>query len=576
MIVTRPSWWPRLVLATALAWPSVLAAQFNDPPAPAAYALRNVTVVRLDGSRLSGVNVVVRRGVIEAIGPNVELPADARLLEGDSLYIYPGIIDAQGKAKYEFPELEVDREEIASWNPPRQVQSFTPHRRVADYLTANGEDLADQRKKGVVAAAVHPEGRLMPGRGTLLVFRKDAKTPDRLVVQAALGPLMSFRGAQGVYPSTLFAVIAFYRQIFEDARHQAAYAEAYRRKRQGLSPPQWDPDLEVVRQVMDGEARVFFAVDLARDIQRVLRLADEYGFRPVIVGGDEAWKVADELKARKVPVLVSLDFPKPERWKPRKEKGEKEKGKKEEPGVGNGAPQEEEVEEQLDAGALREKQRLEAIYSNAGRLASAGVRFALTSGGGRADILEGARKAIEYGLSEQDALRAITATPASLLGLRDASRVEAGVPANLVVADGPLFDKEAKIRYTFVEGALEEGAKERGTSGEPPAVDLSGTWDLSIESEMGSMSAKVVVKQEGAAFDGSVQSDFGRAKLKDGVVSGNSVTFVIVFSMGDESMEIEFSGTVTGDEASGTGDGPMGSFDWTAKRTGGPGEEMDR
>jgi imidazolonepropionase-like amidohydrolase len=113
--------------------------------------------------------------------------------------------------------------------------------------------------------------------------------------------------------------------------------------------------------------------------------------------------------------------------------------------------------EPLDAAEEREKQRLEDIYANAGRLAQAGVSLALTSGGGEADLLEGARKAIEYGLTEEQAVAALTSTPASLLGVGYLARVEEQMPATFVVTDGPLFDEDTKILYTFVEGELEEG-----------------------------------------------------------------------------------------------------------------------
>lgn len=561
--------WASLALAASLAWPSGLGAQFSAPPAPAAYALQGVTVVFADGRSRAGVNVVVRGGLIEAIGPDVELPPDARLLEGDSLYVYPGIVDAQGGAEYEFPEVEVDRSEVASWNPPRDVQGFMPQRRVVDYLAVTGADLADQRRKGVVAGAVIPSGRLVPGRGAVLIYRPGAETPDALVAEPVLGPTMSLQGARGVYPSTLFAVIAFYRQMFEDARHNAAHIQAFDRHRKGVAPPQWDPDLDVVRQVMGGTTPVFFEADLGRDIRRVLELADEYGFKPLIVGGDEAWQVADELKAARVPVLISLDFPKPARWKP----DEKEK-KAEEAEPGDGGSQDEEQEE-LDAGALREKRRIEAIYENASRLAEAGVSFALTSGGGKADLLEGARKAIEYGLSEEDALRALTITPASLLGIDHVTRIEVGMPATFIVSDGPLFDEETSVRYTFVEGALELGKKGAG-SGEAPTVDVTGTWDLTMETEMGTFESTLTLTQEGADLRGSTRSEFAQGRVVSGTVSGNSIEFTVSFSMGDQSFDIEFSGTVEGDTASGSGEGGMvGSFEWTAKRAGPAGEEIE-
>jgi hypothetical protein len=564
----KPRLAPQLVLLAALAWPAMLTAQFNDPPAPAAYALQNVTVVRADGNQLVGVNLVVRAGLIEAMGAEVAIPADAKLLEGDSLYVYPGIVDAQGTVDYEIPEIEVDRNEIASWDPPRHVQGFMPHRRLADHLTATGEDLADFRQKGVVAAAVHPEGALAPGRGMVLVFRKSAGTSAELVAHPVIGPAMSFQGARGVYPSTLFAVIAFYRQTFEDTRYRGAQMAAYDRDPRGLTAPAWDADLEVMEQLLNGATPAFFAADFGRDIQRVLMLAAEYGFRPVIVGGDEAWQVADELKAAGVPVLVSLDFPEPERWKPKK-------NDEPEPTNGDGDVVQDELD--LDAGALREKQRLEDLYSNPGRLAAQGVPFALTSGGGSADIREGARKAIEYGLSEQDALRAVTVTPASLLGIEEVVRVEPSLAATFIVADGPLFAEETKIRYTFVEGELEEGKKERAGSGEAPAVVLTGSWEMSMETGMGTFTSTLTVEQDGGSFEGTTRSEMGEGRVVNGEVSGNNVNFTVIFSMGDETIEIEFTGTAEGDSASGSGEAEMvGSFDWTAKRVGGPEEEIDR
>jgi imidazolonepropionase-like amidohydrolase len=107
-------------------------------------------------------------------------------------------------------------------------------------------------------------------------------------------------------------------------------------------------------------------------------------------------------------------------------------------------------------GAMREKKDLENMYANPGRLAKAGVRFALTSGGGKADIRDAVRKPIEYGLSENDALRAITASPAQILGFGSLGKVEAGLPASFTVTTKPIFHKDAKVAYTFVDGALEK------------------------------------------------------------------------------------------------------------------------
>ena len=87
-----------------------------------------------------------------------------------------------------------------------------------------------------------------------------------------------------------------------------------------MTTPVWDPAYEVLLDVMAGSQPVFFRANEADDIRRVLALADELGFRPLIVGGEEAWKVADQLAARGVPVLVSLALPEPDRRRRRRRK----------------------------------------------------------------------------------------------------------------------------------------------------------------------------------------------------------------------------------------------------------------
>lgn len=579
----RPCLVSWLAAAGLLAWPTAARTQFTQPPDPAAYVLQGVTIVHPDGRREPGMTVVVRGERIEAIARDAVVPEDAELLEGDSLFVYPGLVDAQGRVKFEFPEAEVDRSELASWDPPRDAQSFVPHRRVADHLDVSGQDLAGERKKGVVAAAVHPSGRVMPGRGALLLFRGSAENATELVIDPQLGPVMTFEGAQGVYPSTLFAVIAFYRQKFDDANHLAAHVAAYERDPQGVRVPAWDPDLRVLQDAMAGRAPVFFEADLARDIRRVLQLSEEFGFRPIIVGGDEAWKVATELKAADVPVLVSLDFPEPKRWKPEDAEAESEEAPPAEeappPGDDSAARDVDgrQEEEPLDAAVQREKERLENLYSNAGRLAAAGVTFALTSGGGRADLRAGARKAIEYGLDESAALRALTSTPASLLGVPGLGNVRSGAVATFVVTDGPLFAEETKVLYTLVEGGLERGSTKADEGPrEEPAVDVTGTWAVTTTSEEGTLSSTAELRQEGAAVEGTFRTEFGEAQVREGVVSGNSVTLTLIYEVGDQRIPVELTGTVEGDRITGTGETPQGSLTWTADRTSGPEAKENR
>lgn len=535
-----------LAVASALVSPAGVTGQYVDAPRAPAYALQGVTVVEADGDRRDNVTVLVRGRFIEAIGPGLAVPADAELLEGDSLVLYPGLVDGNGRADHEFPQPEIDRSEVELWDAPRSLQGFMPARRLATYLTADGEGLASQRRAGIVAAAVHPQGAMMAGRGAVLLYRPDAETPGELVVRPELGPKFELRGGPGVYPGTLFGVIAFIRQAFEDARHQAMVAAAHADDPRGMTMPTHDADYAVLRQVLDGDLPVYFEASEAVDILRVLGLADEYGFRPVIVGGGEAWEVADELARRDIPVLVSMDFGEPRRWDPEADTGEP-----------------------LDAAAVRERQSFEDLYANAGRLVEAGVTVALTSGG-TGEILEGARKAVEYGLAPAAAIRAMTAVPAGLFDIASVSRLEEGLPATFLVATGPLFDEDTEVAYTFVEGVKEEGATPREGAGDPDeAADFGGEWEMTMDAGGQILRTTLTIEQEGATFEGSMDVEGTTVRIRDGVINGNEIRATGLMTQGGETLEIEFEGTVEGDTASGEADaGPLGTVRWSARRTG--------
>jgi hypothetical protein len=282
--------------------------------------------------------------------------------------------------------------------------------------------------------------------------------------------------------------------------------------------------------VLDG-LPVYFEADDAADILRVLGLADEYGFEPVIVGGGEAWKVADQLREESVPVLVSVDFDEPRRWDP-------------------------EADSALDAAAEREKRDLEDRYSNAGRLAEAGVTFALTSGG-TGELLEGVRKAVEYGLAESDALAALTRTPAELFGASYLTRLGPGLPATFVAATGPLFREDSRVAYTFVEGWTDEAAA------------FGGEWAMTVDAEGQVLMGVLRIQQDGATFTGTLTLEGDELQLRDGVINGNEISVIAVMEQGGETLDVEITGTVEGDRASGEADaGPLGVATWTAQRTG--------
>lgn len=235
-----------------------------------------------------------------------------------------------------------------------------------------------------------------------------------------------------------------------------------------------------------------------------------------------------------------------------------------------------------DAMVQREKADYEAVYSNPGKLAAAGVRFALTSGGGAADIRDGVRTAMRYGLSEANALSAVTSTPATLLGIPAITRVAVGAPATFVVTNGPLFDSETRVLYTFVEGSLERGASPSAArssgaaagAGAAAGTSVAGGWEMEIVSEQGTLTGTMRLTTSGDGFSGAITSEFGELPVTGGKVTGQAVTFNVAFPfMGDASAT--FNGTMTGERMSGSASTPVGAISWSATRSGPPGPGLE-
>lgn len=524
------------LLALALFPPGAVRAQYDGAPEPAAWALEGVTVVHFDGREEEGMTLVVRGGLIETLRPGAPVPSDARRIEwaDGPLRVYPGFVDGEGSASTSLPSA--DREGVESWSPTREVQNFTPHRRAAAFVDEGGSGLTAQRRGGIIASVVYPGRGPFPGQASLLLHRIDASTPRALVLRPSVGLAMAFQGAQGAYPGTLMAVHAFIRQSFMDAAHHRARQDAYFSDTRGLDAGSWDEDLDLLHGAASGDVRVLFQASGADEVRRVLALADEIGFRPVVVGGIGIGALAPELASRGIPVLLSTDLPEPDEWDP-----------------------DEDEDGALSPPAARERERLLTAWETAGLLEDAGVTFALTSGGGTS-VLEGVRRYVEYGLSRESALRALTITPAGFFGVPELVRIEEGMAANFIVTDGDLFEDGRGIAWTFVSGRVEEGRAPRGESdeegppaGEPGDLDaLVGTWEGEIG--MGPQGRPMVIEISRGpdGLEGRTQGPGGEwVDLSNLTLDGSRLSMDM--PLPGPGGGVRLTGTVEGDSMSGTG-----------------------
>jgi imidazolonepropionase-like amidohydrolase len=405
-----------LVPTTLLAAPA--AAEKAD-----VYAITGARIVTVAGPTIDKGTVVLRDGVIEAVGA-VALPPDARVIDGAGLTLTPGLIDGFGGIGLPAP---APRPREASPSPsPSPAPALTPEAMALDRLRP--ADVSRARDRGITTALVIPKDGVLPGRSVLINLGGDK--PEDMVLRQPAALHVHMATLSRRYPSSLMGTVALVRQaLYDAARYREEWA-AYERAPRGRKRPRYDPHLAAWQDVAAGRMRLVVTASRENDIRRALALADEFKIEVAVAGAPQAFRLAELVKARKLPLLVSVNFDPPRAV---------------ESFFGFGGADEE-----------RQRKEIEEATRNPAALEKAGVAFALVSGHA-ADFLAGVRKAIEAGLSRETALRALTLGAAEMLGIGDRTgSLEPGKMANLVAWSAEPLTREARARMVFVDGELYE------------------------------------------------------------------------------------------------------------------------
>ncbi len=501
---------PLLLLA-----PTSFAALQSRPERPTPYAIRSV---RLSGAAdAPAKTILLQDGRIEAIvDAATETPPGRRILEAEGLVATPAFVDAWTASGCALPEPTNDHDRPPAQDASVQIdmreanrKGIQPAFRAVDVVDLSGETGGRHRAQGYGLLLSAPSGELLAGKSALLVTR-DAPTRD-LVVTSELYHHAAFRARGSGYPSTLMGYFAQLRQFFLDVRRHALLLERHQAGRPGARPP-FDPDLEAGKAILDGKSRLVCEADRAADIERWLKIADEFDLEIAISGGREAWKLAEELAQRSVPVFLTLDWgeevpdpaaekkkeeekppegeapktedPAPEAEDPAAKEKEAEKAKKEE--EDKKEEEEKKAWDYVEPEAVRTLRRREWEETRdcAKRLHEAGVEFAFCTGGlSPSDLLKNARALVEAGLAEDVALAALTARPAQLLGVeRQFGFLVPGHSASLALWTAPPTTKDAQLAWLFVEGhahQFEIEEKKKGDAEKPAeGLDLTGRWSI--------------------------------------------------------------------------------------------------
>ena len=270
---------------------SSLSAQYEGR----SYAITNARFVTLTGEVIENGTIVLRGGLIQALGADVTPPADAVLIDGDSLTVYPGFIDAYSQAGLVIPSGD-DREYAGNIAGHLATELFDPA----------SEELADYRKQGLTSALIARSDGVFGGQPVLMNLMGD-HVPS-MTVNAPGVQVMGYQGQNG-YPGTLMAVVAYQRQTLIDASYHELLQSRYGQDPRSMARPPADPDLEALIPVAKGETPVMGIVQIENDFKRLRNLTSEYNLKYWIAGAAEAFRVPDLIREAGVPVLVSLDFP---------------------------------------------------------------------------------------------------------------------------------------------------------------------------------------------------------------------------------------------------------------------------
>jgi imidazolonepropionase-like amidohydrolase len=505
------------------------------------YAITGARVVTVNGPTIERGTVVIRNGLIQSVGANVTAPADARVIDGTGLTVYPGLIDAYTSLGIQQPSAPQtaraggagapatqsptpQASQFSSPNPTQPV-GLQPEIQAIDYVRPGGPEIEAARNAGITTALTSPREGIFMGQSALVNL--SGTTATEMTLRAPVAMHVGFTPLRaGTYPASLLGVFSALRQMLLDAERLRIANLIYEKSPRGLKRPEQDRSLVALFPVLQREMPVVMFANTEREIRRAVDLAEEFNLRLIIAGGAESWKAADRLRARNVPVLLSLNYPR------------------------RATAQVAEA----DPEPLRILRARVDAPRTAARLAQAGVRFAFQSGAmtNMADFLQNVAKAVEQGLPRDEAVRALTLRPAEIFGVADRlGTIEAGKIANLTIMRGDIFDRSARIAHVFIDGRPVDLRPVTPTT--TGGVNASGTWTLNINLGEGDVASTLSLEQQGGRLSGSIQGALGSAEIANASVgTGGEIRFTAPLSIGGQTTEATFTGTISGNEMRGT------------------------
>jgi imidazolonepropionase-like amidohydrolase len=405
--------------------------------APSVIAIRNAKIVPVSGAILAKGTVVMRNGLIEDVGETAAVPPDAWVIDGEGLTVYPGLIDAMsnwgmpanlspparpGQPQTTGPVVQgnVPAPPTRPYQGPEDRPATTSWIKAADELQIADRRLETARSAGFTNAVTFPMRGIFAGQGA--VINLAGEKPRDMVLIPSVGQYLTMAPSGNGFPSALFGTISYIRQIYLDAEHYTAVKQAYAKDPRGVPRPEYERALEGVIE----SNRVLLPANRMVEIDRMIRFAGELKHPAILYGMREGYRSIDLLAKAGLPVLVSLKWP--------------VKDTEADPD---------------DTEPFRTLEVRDRAPSSPSEFQKAHVKFALYTDSVEQprDVQKAVKKAMDAGLSREDAVRALTLSAAEMFGVADRlGSIEKGKIANLVVTRGDIFEERTKIEMVFIDG----------------------------------------------------------------------------------------------------------------------------
>jgi len=497
---------------------SILTAQVGPAKAlhrnpPRAWALTNATIYAAPGKTIEDGTVVMRDGIITAVGAKVKIPKQATIIDMDGKHIYAGFIESWLDVK----TVKKDTSLQANWN-----SNMRAYLKGADLFHPKEKSLKELHGLGFTTAHVTPKGGIFQGSSGLVQLGQIPKVLSNNVAQVVEYAAGGWGAKE--YPTSLLGAIAFIRQGFLDADWYSKSQGILAKYPDGNEPIQADRSLEELSIAKRNKQPFVFRTGNELYIDRSSNIADEFELDLWIMGNGYEYRRIEEMPASFM--IIPLNFPaKPEVADP----------------------------QNALQYSTEQLKHWDMAPDNAAKLADAGFQFALTSAElkDRKDFRKNLSRAVNRGLNESAALAALTTNPAKEFGqAKRLGKVAPGFIANLVVTDGNYFDKKSKVQSVWIDGNEYEVAPD-------PLVDAVGDWTL----REGSNSWTLSVKADG----GSLNVDEKKLKLANYKLDQDRISFSVNADTILQKDVTRFKGTITGGKATGDVFYPDGSSSgWTA------------